>query len=111
MSYQNERRQQLIEKLVSNAKAIISNQVALPLGVQKMNKIIRWINDIEPLKEDLSIFRDYDINTDDLPLGTERLNWNIEKLIEIESEFDQANLLFKADILRKCKSLIATFSK
>lgn len=97
--------------MVSNARAIISNQVAIPLGVYKMNQIISWL---EPYKVaddiDTSIFHDYDINVDDLPIGTERLQWNIEKLIEFEIEFDENNKMFKADILRKCRELIDTYA-
>ncbi len=98
--------------MVSNARAIISNQVAIPLGVYKMNQIIGWL---EPYKEandiDVSIFRDYDLNVDELPIGTERLQWNIEKLIEFENEFDEVNLTYKADILRTCRKLIDAYGK
>lgn len=76
-----------------------------------MNQIISWL---EPYKKsddvDVSIFRDYDLNVDDLPIGTERLQWNIEKLIEFEKDFDETNRMFKADILRKCRELIDTYA-
>ena len=111
MTPEEKERQRFINKMVSNARAIISNQVAIPLGVYKMNQIISWL---EPYKEtddvDVSIFRDYDLNVDDLPIGTERLQWNIEKLIEFEKDFDDTNRMFKADILRKCRELIDTYA-
>ena len=37
-------KQKIINKMVSNARAIISNQIALPLGCLKMNRIIVWLN-------------------------------------------------------------------
>ena len=111
MTYEEKERQRFISKLVSNARAIVSNQVALPLGVYKMNQILSWL---EPFKKaediDLSIFKDYDLDMDELPVGTERLKWNIEKLIEFEKEFDEINKIYKSDILRKCKELIETYS-
>ena len=111
MTPEEKERQRFINKMVSNARAIISNQVAIPLGVYKMNQIISWL---EPYKKtedvDVSIFRDYDLNIDDLPVGTERLQWNIEKLIEFEKEFDETDRMFKADILRKCRELIDTYA-
>jgi hypothetical protein len=42
---QNQQPKQInLKRLVSNAKAIVTNQIALPLGVRKMNKIRYWIN-------------------------------------------------------------------
>ena len=112
MTLEEKERQRFINKMVSNARAIISNQVAIPLGVYKMNQIIGWL---EPYKEDddidVSIFRDYDLDVDELPIGTERLQWNIEKLIEFEKEFDEVNSTYKADILRTCRKLIDAYGK
>ena len=111
MTLEEKERKRFINKMVSNARAIISNQVAIPLGVYKMNQIISWIEPYKVTNDlDVSIFRDYDLNIDDLPIGTERLQWNIEKLIEFEKNFDDANRIFKADILRKCRELIDTYA-
>ena len=111
MTLEEKERQRFINKLVSNARAIISNQVALPLGVYKMNQLISWFDPFKKTADvDMSIFRYYDLNVDDLPIGTERLRWNIEKLIEFEKAFDETNRIFKADILRKCSELIDTYN-
>jgi len=68
-----------------------------------MNKYITWINYIEPLENiDLKIFPTYYDKLGSLPIGTERLEWNIEKLIEFEEEFDQCN---KKASLRGCFDL------
>jgi hypothetical protein len=107
MSYQEQRRQQYIKQLVSNARAILSNQVGLPLGVLKMNKYITFINHISPMEGiDLTIFSIYDDSIREVPIGTERLEWNVEKLIEFEGQIDKANSLFRADVLRKCREII-----
>jgi hypothetical protein len=110
MDFQEQQRQKHIKQLVSNSRAIISNQVGLPLGVLKMNKYINWIGNIKPLENiDLEIFSTYYINMDDLPIGTERLEWSIEKLIEFEEAFDANNKFFRADVLRKCREIIDKF--
>ena len=111
MTFQSDRREQLIKNLVSNAIAIISNQIALPLGVQKMKKIAYWIEQIEPLQHDFQVFYSYDKSTNDLPLGTERLNWNIEKLIELEVGIEKADMKYKYEILRNCKNIIDKYEK
>ncbi len=71
-----------------------------------MNKIIYWIEQIKPLQNDFEVFHSYDKSTNDLPIGTDRLNWNIENLIELEVEFERANTKYKNEILRNCKSII-----
>jgi hypothetical protein len=112
MDFQEQRRERYIKQLVSNARAIISNQVGIPLGVLKMNKYITWIDYIKPLENiDLKIFSIYYNKLGSLPIGTERLEWSIEKLIEFEEEIDQNNKLFKADVLRKCREIIDKFGK
>jgi hypothetical protein len=47
----------LKKKLVSNARAILTNQIGLPLGVQKMTKIVTWIVNIQPLDFDVKLLR------------------------------------------------------
>jgi len=112
MTFEEKERLRLLKKMVSNARAIISYQVAIPLGVYKMNQIIGWL---EPYKEvddiNVSIFRDYDLDIDELPIGTERLYYNIEKLIEFEKEIDDVNSTYKADILRICNRIIEVYGK
>lgn len=55
-----EKRKSLIRKLVSNSKAVISNQVGLPIGAVKMLNIISRIKQIEPLTNiDLTVFSQY----------------------------------------------------
>jgi hypothetical protein len=50
-------------------------------------------------------------STNDLPLGTERLNWNIEKLIELEVGIEKADMKYKYEILRNCKNIIDKYEK
>lgn len=100
-------KQKIINKMVSNARAIISNQIALPLGCLKMNRIIVWLNSSQcDIDIDVSVFSKYNLKTKNLPVGTERLYWNIEKLIEFEQELAEIDSLYKADILRICRRLI-----
>ena len=44
-----ERHRSLIKQLVANARAIISYQVGLPLGVVRMHKILTWLEPFEVL--------------------------------------------------------------
>jgi Protein of unknown function (DUF2489) len=100
-----------IQKLVSNARAIISNQIGIPLGSIKMEKIMFWINHIETITEiDLRIFSAYNSETIQFPVGTERLRCNKEYLKEIDKELDKLTLQYKDRIFDKCFEIIGTFA-
>ena len=104
------KRENYIRKLVSNAKAIISNQIAIPLGVHKMTKIVTWINQIEPLESiDLEIFAEYYSKTKNYPLGSERLEYQIEYLKQLDVELDKLTLEYKDLIVEKCFEIVKHF--
>jgi hypothetical protein len=42
--YQRQKRSNYIKKLVSNSRAMLTNQITILLGVVKMNKLITWIS-------------------------------------------------------------------
>ena len=101
-----------IEKLVSNARAIISNQIALPLGILKMTKINIWIvsvSQIKPINVDLTVFREYMDEVEHRPLGTERLQWDKEALQEQDKIIDEITMRYKERIIDKCFEIIETY--
>ena len=100
-----------IKKLLSNARAIISNQIALPLGISKMDKILYWINQIEPLDNiDLQIFSEYSAKTINFPLGTERLLYHPDFLKQQDKQLDKLTMQYKDTIIDKCFEIIEKFS-
>lgn len=101
-----------IKKLVSNAKAVLSHQRAIPLGCQTMTKILYWINQTGPITEiDLSVFSKYDNEVDDLPIGTERLSYNKDYLIEQDIDLDIITMRYKTQIIEKCFEIIKNYDK
>jgi hypothetical protein len=104
------KRDSYIKKLVSNARAIISNQIALPLGASKMTGIISWVDQIEPINQiDLAVFSEYRTKTKDLPLGTERLSYNLTYLKQQDEQLDELTKHYKDKIIEKCFEIIAVF--
>ena len=96
-----------VKKLVSNAKAILTNQIALPLGVRKMNKIRCWINQSQLVTSiDFKIFDDFDNMIKSCPVGTDRLIWAQEALKEQDKIIDKAIAIYKDGILGKCFEII-----
>lgn len=108
---ENLKLERLIKKLVSNARAILTNQIGLALGVQKMTGLLLWVKDLNQLDINVQIFNEYYSRTTGIPLGTERLQWNIESLIREDQKLQKLDELYKDDILRKCEELIKKYGK
>jgi len=107
---QQQKRDNFIKKLVSNSRSILTNQIAIPLGVQKMEKLISWINSIEPINDiDLSVFKEYYSKTSGLAIGTERLQYNKEFLKKQDKKLDELTTYYKNDIFDKCFEIISQF--
>lgn len=104
-------RQNYLKKLVSNARAIISNQVALPLGIHKLLKIVYWINQVEPLPIDLTLVNEYYGQILNYPLGSDRLLWERMKLLQLDAELEEINRRYREDLLLKCFEIIDSYSE
>lgn len=97
----------VIRKLVSNAKAILTNQIGLPLGVRKMQKLIIRINQIEPLANiDYSVIEKYLSKINGYPIGTERLQWEKEALKKQDKVIDEVTYYYKEGLIDKCFEII-----
>ena len=108
----NQRRNNYIKKLVSNSRAILTNQITIPVGSQKMEKIIFWINAIKPIIEvDLKVFIDLNNQTGDYPIGTDRLSYEKNFLAKLDSELNPLVESFKDDIIKKCEEIIQVFGE
>lgn len=100
----------LIGDLVSNSRRILSNEIAFPLRIYIISKIFRWINDIEPLDFNSNDFYEYENQLNDYPLGTVRLKYEIDKLIQYEKEINDLNEMHRLKLIRLCKEIINKYS-
>jgi len=103
----NQREINLLNKLVSNARAIISNHVAISLGALIMTGIISDLKykRIE-LDIDLDIFNEFYSLVNQYAIGTERLRYNFEYLEKQDKELDLITTLYKNQILSKCFEIV-----
>ncbi len=94
-----------VRKLVSNAKAILTNQIGFPLGIRKMVRIQAWIR--PSLSEiDLGVFRECDLAFGGCPIGSERLLWE-KNALKIQDEIIEKVLAnYKGRIIDKCFEII-----
>ncbi len=90
--YESDKKKKLIGDLVSNSRRIISNHIALPLGIHIMTKILGWINAIELMELNSNDFFEYDNQLKDYPSGTDRLAYNVDKLIEYENQINERSI-------------------
>ena len=106
------RRKQYLKKLVSNSRAILTKQISFPLGSLKMEKIILWINYIEPITElDLKVFAAYNSQTSDYPIGEDRLHYDSEFLAKLDVDLNKLNSDFRENIELKCLDIIEIFNE
>ena len=94
-----------IRKLVSNAKAILTNQIGLPLGVRKMIRIAHWTTPTLNIV-DVSIFTRFDRAIVGCPVGSERLLWDKDALKRQDEIIDIAITQYRSDIIDKCFEII-----
>jgi hypothetical protein len=99
-------------KLVSNARAILTNQVAIPLGVRRMKNLIYWASQTHPVNSiDLSIFENVDKQISGCPVGSERLKWEKEALKSLDKLIDPVIIAFREAITDKCFEIIEKLDK
>jgi hypothetical protein len=100
----------LRRKLVSNARAIISDEVGLSMGVRKMCNILKWLKPYGPIHvADIGIFEKYDERTRFIPSGTARLCCSKEAFERYDAALDEVNRRLRKKILYVCFEIIDKF--
>jgi len=100
-----------VNKLIANAKDILTNKVGISLGVRKMNKLIGGNNNSHPLSVDLSVFQEFEKKIDGCPVGSERLLWEREALKKKDIIVDKVIRIYRDKIIDKCYELLALSKK
>ena len=105
------KKDQYLKKLVSAARAVISNQVALPFGVIRIVRILAWL---QPLSDvEYPIFRSflYEAERQSLPLSTDRLLWNPDKLAEKDEQLQEIVERYRKDIIEECWNITKAYGQ
>lgn len=91
-------------KVVAVARQIVTYQIGLPVGCQRM--IRTW----SPLLKDglasKSVFEEYMAQVAGLPIGSERLEWNRDTLREKDRVLERINTEQRDRIFDACWALI-----
>ena len=100
-----------VNKLIANAKDILTNQVGISLGVRQMNKIISAMDSFPSLKIDLSVFQEFEKKIDGCPVGSERLLWEREDLKKKDIIVDKVIRIYRDRVIDKCFEILALTKK
>lgn len=92
-------------KLVSAAKAMISGQVGVTVGSMTIKNKLIWLG--TDWEERYPIFNEYFKELPlDIPIGSERLNWNLEKLLELDPQLAKLEYEYRAKLFKSCADII-----
>lgn len=101
-------RNSYFRKFVSNARAIISYQIGLPVGCMKMDRLLRWF-EIEGEKLDFPVFGEYYKNVREIPIASERLECSRAALRRYDERLVPINLEYRERIIDACFDIIERY--
>ena len=97
-----------LDKLVRAARAVITYQVGLPVGCERVNKLLYWLRPYQVL--DYPVFGEYLHATAGLPLGSERLECTWEALRRFDIQLEAANSQYRERVFEACYEILERFA-
>ncbi len=96
------------KKVVSAARLIVTYQIGLTLGCQRLSRALSWLS---PYEKDLPkpIVDEYMKALLGLPIGTERLEWDRAALKEKDLRLEAVNRKYRDCIFETCWTLLDRF--
>ena len=102
----------LIRKLVSNARAIITEEIGLSVGCSKMYKILKWLEPFEMVKvAEINVFEKYDVETQYIPSGTARLYCSNETFKRYDDALQEVNCKYRVKVISVCFEIIDIYGE
>lgn len=100
-----EQRESRIKKLVSSARALLSLQVGLAVGANRIINELTWLG--PEFKDSYPVFRQFIGSIPaSVPLGSARLEWNPEPLLKTDQVLANAERQYREAVLRACIEII-----
>jgi hypothetical protein len=92
-------------QLVSAAKALLSLQIGLAVGAFRIRKVLSWLGDDYRREHPLFDFFIANIPAD-IPLGSARLLWRAEIMLESDDRLVRIETKFRRALLSECVRII-----
>lgn len=111
MHPEDERRRERYErKLVAAARAILTNDVALPQGVWRLARVLHGLAPLEEVAypavdEYVAALRKLEV-----PLGTDRLRWNRDRLAERDGKLWRVTEKHRPRLVRTCWEILDRYA-
>ena len=103
------KRDSAARKVVAVARSIVTYQIGLPAGCQRMSRTLAWL---APFETDLpTVFEEYLNEVRGLPISSERLLWNRNVLQEKDITLEATNQRFRNQIFETCWTIIDRFAE
>jgi hypothetical protein len=96
-----------VKKVVAAARAIVTYEVGIPRGFQRLSRALSWLAPYETALP--TICNEYFAAIKGLPIGTERLEWDRQILKEKDVELEAINQKFRDALFETCWALIDRF--
>lgn len=94
-----------IKRLVSAARAVVSGQVGFTVGAFTISNKLFWLG--RDWEEKYNVFKEYRSALPlELPVGTERLKWNLDRILEFDPVLAKIEYQYRSRILEACVEII-----
>lgn len=102
-------RDRFLSKLVSAARAILANEVALPQGCVRIAKILYWLRPVADVS--YPIIHEYlqAVEATGAPLGSDRLLWERRRLAELDIALWNVTERYRPALVEACWDIIDRF--
>ena len=96
-----------IARVVAAARAILTYQVGLSVGVARMRGAVSRLQHFETVE--CTLFNEYMNAVGNLPIGSERLEWSPDVLREKDKELERINTLYRDRVFDAARELLDRF--
>ncbi len=105
----NHKEHKIKEELVDTAKKTLNKSINYIVGCRKIDSLLRMIIGEYYSDDELSIFDLIDSETDHLPVGKFRKQWNKEALAMKDKEAERIYKLYEKDILNGLEAIVKNY--
>jgi hypothetical protein len=97
-----------VKQLLAAARALVAGDVGLVLAARNIERALRLLGPAAP--KGFTIFEEFHKAIPlDIPLGTARLNWTIDLLLDLDERQMKVESSFRPGLLKACAELMAKY--
>jgi len=97
------------KKLVASARAVLSGNIGITVGVFRLRNNFDWLD--KKLFDEFPVFEEYasKIPTE-VPVGSARLEWNLSSLMKNDHILKELEYEYRERVFKACIEIIEKFS-